>query len=255
MSSGLKNFGIFAALAAFLTCATGGIFAITGDIRAAYGCGIIGFGIFAGANLLIAALRSGHTASAAAATPQKSRQTPAKKPAPARKTPAKASKTTKQEAPKESPKIVPDKNGAIVLYVGNLPYEAAENEVRTAFEAFGTVSTVRVVKERSTGRSKGFAFVEMPNVPEAQSALDGMNAREFSGKKLKVSQAKAKTKNPRPRTRTNNNNNKPADTKPADTDTAKDTDADSSANPYSRNSNSRKSDDDKREAEMVDWDA
>ena len=230
MSSGLKNFGLFAGAMAFLACIIGGFFAITGEIYTALGFGIIGFGIFAGSNLIISVLRYSHGVTSAKATPAaKTTARPPRKTTPAKKTAPPAARTAKPQAAKP----VTAKNGQIVLYVGNLPYEAGEKEVRIAFEAFGTVSTVRVVKERSTGRSKGYAFIDMTDASQAQSAIEGMNEREFGGKKLKVSQAKAKSRN--------NNNS---------------TNSNGNTNPYSRNSNSRKPENpDKREAEMVDWDA
>ena len=248
MSSGLKNFGLFAGAMAFLACIIGGFFAITGDTNAALGFGIIGFGIFAGASLIIGVLRYGHGAASAKATPTKTTARPARKTTPAKKTAATpAARTSKPQAAKP----VTTKDGQIVLYVGNLPYEAGEKEVRIAFEAFGTVSTVRVVKERSTGRSKGYAFIDMTDASQAQSAIEGMNEREFGGKKLKVSQAKAKSRNTNSRPNTNTNAN-------ANTNTNMNTNTNSNGNtnPYSRNSNSRKPEGpDKHEAEMVDWDA
>ncbi len=245
MSSGLKNFGLFAGAMAFLACIIGGIFAITGNTNAALGIGIIGFGIFAGASLIIGVLRYGHGAASAKATPAaKTTARPARKTTPAKKTTAPAARTSKPQTAKP----VTTKDGQIVLYVGNLPYEAGEKEVRIAFEAFGTVSTVRVVKERSTGRSKGYAFIDMTDASQAQSAVEGMNEREFGGKKLKVSQAKAKSRN----NNTSTNNNNTSTNNNGNTNT----NSNGNTNPYSRNSNSRKPENpDKREAEMVDWDA
>ena len=211
MGSGLKNFGLFAGVLAFLACVFGGFLAITGNLNAALGFGIVGFGIFAGASLIISVLRD----SSGISKPKAAK--PAEQ---VRKTTAAAAKTTKPEAAKAKKETA--QNGMIILYVGNLPYEAAESDVRMAFEAFGTISTVRVVKDRASGRSKGFAFVEMPVRSEAESAIEGMNDREFSGKKLKVSEAKAKTRGPR-----------------------------------NRGSNFRKPEEHqtKHEAEMVDWDS
>jgi RNA recognition motif-containing protein len=83
------------------------------------------------------------------------------------------------------------------IYVGNLSYEMTEAEVKTAFEAYGKVETVKVIKDMDTGRSKGFGFVEMPDNTEAQAAINGLNDKEFKGKALKVNTAKPKTENSR----------------------------------------------------------
>jgi len=83
------------------------------------------------------------------------------------------------------------------IYVGNLAYEVTEDELKTAFEAYGKVETVKVIKDNDTGRSKGFGFVEMPDNAEAQAAINGLNDKEFKGKALKVNTAKPKTENSR----------------------------------------------------------
>jgi RNA recognition motif-containing protein len=76
------------------------------------------------------------------------------------------------------------------IYVGNLSYQATEDDLRQAFEAFGEVSSVSIVKDRDTGRSKGFGFVEMPDDGEAQAALDGLNGTDLGGRPLTVNQAR-----------------------------------------------------------------
>ena len=83
------------------------------------------------------------------------------------------------------------------IYVGNLSYEATGDDLKTAFEVFGKVETVNVIKDKDTGRSKGFAFVEMPDNSEAQAAINGLNDKEFKGKTIKVNTAKPKTENNR----------------------------------------------------------
>jgi len=83
------------------------------------------------------------------------------------------------------------------IYVGNLAYEVTEDELKTAFEAYGKVETVKVIKDNDTGRSKGFGFVEMPDNAEAQAAINGLNDKEFKGKALKVNTSKPKTENSR----------------------------------------------------------
>jgi RNA recognition motif-containing protein len=79
------------------------------------------------------------------------------------------------------------------IYAGNLSQEVTEDDLKTAFEVYGKVETVNVIKDKDTGRSKGFSFVEMPDNTEAQSAITGLNDKEFKGKTLKVNTAKPRT--------------------------------------------------------------
>ena len=87
------------------------------------------------------------------------------------------------------------KESRMNIYVGNLSYEVTEEDLKEAFEVFGEVETVRVLKEYGTGRSKGFGFVEMSNNAEAQSAIDGLNDKELKGRTLKVNTARPRTGN------------------------------------------------------------
>jgi RNA recognition motif-containing protein len=68
------------------------------------------------------------------------------------------------------------------IYVGNLSYEVAEEDLQKAFECFGQIESVKVIKDNYSGRSKGFGFVEMPNEPEARSAIDGLKAKDLKGR-------------------------------------------------------------------------
>ncbi len=79
------------------------------------------------------------------------------------------------------------------LYVGNLSYNAGENDLRELFSAYGTVDSVAVITDRDTGRSKGFGFVEFGNDAEAQAAIAGLNGKEVSGRALTVSPARPKS--------------------------------------------------------------
>jgi RNA recognition motif-containing protein len=74
------------------------------------------------------------------------------------------------------------------LYVGNLPYEASADEIRSAFSAHGTVHSVKVVTDRETGRPRGFAFVEM-DPAGAEAAIKAMNGKDFGGRALRVNEA------------------------------------------------------------------
>ena len=76
------------------------------------------------------------------------------------------------------------------IYVGNLSYRTTENELRQQFEKFGVVNQVSVITDRETGRSKGFAFVEMQNDHEAEDAIQGMNGVELGDRALAVNEAR-----------------------------------------------------------------
>jgi len=76
------------------------------------------------------------------------------------------------------------------IYVGNLSFKAGEVEVRQAFSAFGTVSSVAIIKDQATGKSRGFAFVEMPNAAEGTAAIAGMNGKDLLGRQLMVNEAR-----------------------------------------------------------------
>jgi RNA recognition motif-containing protein len=82
------------------------------------------------------------------------------------------------------------------LYVSNLSYTLTDDELRGAFEAYGAVSSARVITDRETGRSRGFGFVEMPNNAEATAAIEGMNSREVGGRAIKVVEARPKEERP-----------------------------------------------------------
>ena len=76
------------------------------------------------------------------------------------------------------------------IYVGNLSYESTEDDLREAFSAYGQVESVTVISDRDTGRSKGFAFVEMPSNDEAQASINEMNGKEVHGRALTVNEAR-----------------------------------------------------------------
>lgn len=79
------------------------------------------------------------------------------------------------------------------IYVGNLPFSADEAEIRDTFAAYGQVASVSIIKDKFTGQSRGFAFVEMPNGNEAQAAIAGLNGQEFKGRPLTVNEARPRT--------------------------------------------------------------
>jgi len=83
------------------------------------------------------------------------------------------------------------------LYVGNLPHATTEAELRGLFEAHGAVDKVSLVTDRDTGRSRGFAFVEMTNASEADKAIAALNGSELGGRALTINEAKPKTDRPK----------------------------------------------------------
>jgi len=79
------------------------------------------------------------------------------------------------------------------LFVGNLPHSTTEDELRSLFSAHGNVEKVSVVTDRETGRSRGFAFVEMSDAGEADKAVAALNGTDLGGRSLKVNEARPKT--------------------------------------------------------------
>ncbi len=76
------------------------------------------------------------------------------------------------------------------IFGGNLASEVTDDDLRQTFESFGKVNTAEVVRDRSSSESKGFGFVEMPTVAEAQAAINGVNGMMVKGQALKVSEAR-----------------------------------------------------------------
>lgn len=77
------------------------------------------------------------------------------------------------------------------IYVGNLPFTAREDELREMFSAYGTPSSVTVVIDRMSGRSRGFGFVEFEDAEQAKAAIAGLNGRELGGRALTVNEARS----------------------------------------------------------------
>jgi RNA recognition motif-containing protein len=76
------------------------------------------------------------------------------------------------------------------IYVGNLSYGMSEDELRQAFAAYGEVSSVKILMDRETGRSRGFGFVEMPNNGEAETAIAQLNGKDVGGRPLRINEAR-----------------------------------------------------------------
>jgi RNA recognition motif-containing protein len=86
---------------------------------------------------------------------------------------------------------------ATKLFVGKLSYESTDDKVRELFAQFGTVESAQVIKDRDSGMSKGFAFVEMKEATEAQAAINALDGKEFEGRTITVSVAKPREDRPR----------------------------------------------------------
>ena len=79
------------------------------------------------------------------------------------------------------------------IYVGNLSNQTTEDDLRQAFEAFGQVESVNIIKDRFSGESRGFGFVEIPSKQEAQKAIEEMNGKDLNGRAVNVNEARPKT--------------------------------------------------------------
>ena len=79
------------------------------------------------------------------------------------------------------------------IHVGNLSYEVTEEDLRGTFEEFGHVASITIIKDKRSGRSKGFGFVSMPTEAEVKAAIAGLNGRELKGRSLKVGRARPRS--------------------------------------------------------------
>ncbi len=79
------------------------------------------------------------------------------------------------------------------IYVGNLSRDVSEEDLRQAFEAFGQIESVNIIKDKFSGEPRGFGFVEMPSKTEAQSAIDGLNGKDLKGQSLNVNEARPRS--------------------------------------------------------------
>ncbi len=79
------------------------------------------------------------------------------------------------------------------IYVGNLSRDVTEEDLKEAFEAFGQIASVNVIKDKFSGEPRGFGFVEMPSKDEAQSAIEGLNGTDLKGQSLNVKEARPRT--------------------------------------------------------------
>ena len=82
------------------------------------------------------------------------------------------------------------------IYIGNLPHASTEEEVRAIFENHGQVTSVKIITDKFTGSSKGFAFVEMPNDAEAKASIEALNQTEVGGRRVRVNEAQPREARP-----------------------------------------------------------
>jgi RNA recognition motif-containing protein len=85
------------------------------------------------------------------------------------------------------------------IYVGNLSHEASPESLRQAFEAFGQVSSVTIVKDRYSGQPRGFGFIEMPDRAEAETAIKNLNGKDLLGQQMNVSEARPRADRGKPK--------------------------------------------------------
>ena len=83
------------------------------------------------------------------------------------------------------------------IYVGNLSFSVSETDLREAFAAYGQVSTASIIKDKFSGESRGFGFVEMPAKEEAEKAIAALNGKDLKGRTMTVNEAKPRTDRPR----------------------------------------------------------
>lgn len=83
------------------------------------------------------------------------------------------------------------------IYVGNLSRDVSESELREVFAAYGDVSSAAIIKDKFTGDSRGFGFVEMPNKDEAEKAVSSLNGKDMKGRNITVNEARPRTDRPR----------------------------------------------------------
>jgi hypothetical protein len=178
MNEKLKVFGALCGLISFFACLIGGIVVMgQGDGSGGFGLGLffIGIGFFAGPLLMLVSIRDG----AAGQVVEHSRGNEAVVQMPDVGSIAKAVKTV--AGPNSSR-----------IYVGNLADDVDEDKVRSEFEECGTVKNVSIIVDRSSGKSKGYGFVEMDDATEAAKAILALDGKEIGGQAIKVNEAKSR---------------------------------------------------------------
>lgn len=82
------------------------------------------------------------------------------------------------------------------IYVGNLSHDATDSDLQKAFEEFGQVASANIIKDKFSGQSRGFGFVDMPDNEEAKAAIEGLNGKEFMGRMLNINEARPRQDRP-----------------------------------------------------------
>ena len=82
------------------------------------------------------------------------------------------------------------------IYVGNLPFDLSESQLQAEFEAYGQVSSVKLITDRDSGRPRGFGFVEMDDDSEAKAAIEGLDGKDVGGRSLKINEARPRGERP-----------------------------------------------------------
>jgi len=82
------------------------------------------------------------------------------------------------------------------IYVGNLAYQATDDDLREAFSAYGTVTSASVIMDKMTGQSRGFGFVEMANKSEGDAAIAALNGKDLKGRALRINEARPREESP-----------------------------------------------------------
>lgn len=178
----LKAFGVVAGIVTFLFCMSAGITSVLLKEAPEWvhllGVFYMGMAFFAGPLVIIVALKE------PVGVLQSGKQNEVKR--------TTAKPAARKISGKPAVKSQPEKeNGSGRIYVGNLSPEADIEAIKIAFSGFGEIKDIRIIKDR-TGKSKGYAFIEMPNTEEAQKAIDSLNGRELAGRALKLNFAKSK---------------------------------------------------------------
>jgi RNA recognition motif-containing protein len=83
------------------------------------------------------------------------------------------------------------------IYIGNLSQDVTEDDLRETFETFGQITSIKIIKDKFTGESRGFGFIEMPGKQEATSAIESLNDTDLKGKTISVNEAKPRSDNRR----------------------------------------------------------
>lgn len=89
------------------------------------------------------------------------------------------------------------KEKSVNIYVGNLSRDVSESELRDAFKAFGEVVSASIIKDKFSGESRGFGFVEMPNKEEAEKAIAALNGKDLKGRAISINEARPRREGPR----------------------------------------------------------